>query len=91
MRVTASKLKADLYHILDEALKTGVPVEVVHKGRIPKIVPESKPDKLSKLKKRNYVIGDSDDFVHMDWSGEWSEMKNLGPLPDGHGSEPTFE
>jgi hypothetical protein len=25
-------------------------------------------DKLSKLKKRDYTVGDPDDFVHMDWS-----------------------
>jgi hypothetical protein len=39
------------------------------------------------LKKRDYIVGDPDDFVHMDWSGEWSELKNLEPLPDGRGSE----
>jgi hypothetical protein len=42
---------------------------------------------LSKLKKRDYIVGDSDDFVHMDWSSEWSEMKNLQTLPDGRDSE----
>ena len=56
MRVTASKRQADLYNILDEALKTGVPVEVVRKGRVLKIVPETKPDKLSRLKKRDYIV-----------------------------------
>ncbi len=30
---------------------------------------------LNKLKKRDYVVGDSEDFVHMDWSKEWSELK----------------
>ena len=60
---------------LIETLKTGVPVEVVRKGRILKIVPEAKPDKLSRLKKRNYIIGDPEDFVHIDWSKEWSELK----------------
>ena len=75
MKVTASKLRTDIYNILDETLKTGVPVEVVRKGRILKIVPETKPDKLSRLKKRDYVAGDSDDLVHMDWSKEWSELK----------------
>ena len=39
-------------------------------------------DKLSKLKKRDYIVGDSDDIVHMDWSSEWSELKNLEPLSD---------
>jgi hypothetical protein len=47
----------------------------------PTNLPRVKVD-LSKLKKRDYVIGDSDDFVHMDWSHEWSELKNLEPLPD---------
>jgi hypothetical protein len=75
MRVTASKLRADIYNILDESLKTGVPVEVVRKGKILKIVPESKPSKLSRLKKRNAIVGDPEDLVHMDWLHEWSEMK----------------
>jgi prevent-host-death family protein len=75
MRVTASKLRADIYNILDESLKTGEPVEVVRKGKILKIVPESKPSKLSRLKKRNAIVGDPEDLVHMDWLHEWSEMK----------------
>jgi prevent-host-death family protein len=75
MRVTASKLRADIYNILDETLKTGVPVEVVRKGRVLKIVPETKPDKLSRLKKRDYIVGDPEDLVHIDWLSEWSEMK----------------
>lgn len=31
-------------------------------------------DKLSKLKKRNYIVGDSEDVVHVDWSSEWTEL-----------------
>jgi hypothetical protein len=37
------------------------------------------------------MIGDSHDFVHMDWSSEWSELKNLEWLTDGQGSESTSE
>ncbi len=55
--------------------KQAVPVELVGKGRIPQIVPNSKPDKLSRLKKRDYIVGDPEDFVHIDWIAEWSEMK----------------
>jgi hypothetical protein len=44
-------------------------------------------DKLSRLKKRDYIVGDPDDIIHIDWLSEWSEMKNLEPLPDGHGSD----
>ena len=75
MKVTASKLRENIYGILDQALETGVPVEVVRKGKVLKIVPETKPDKLSRLKKRNYIVGDPEDIVHMDWLSEWSELK----------------
>jgi len=77
MKVTASKLRENIYGILDEALKTGVPVEVVRKGKILKIVPETKPDKLSRLKKRKCIVGDPEDLVHLDWSNEWTELENL--------------
>jgi hypothetical protein len=46
--------------------------------------PTGARDKLSKLKKRDYIVGDSDDIVHMDWSNEWSELKKLEPLSDDH-------
>jgi antitoxin (DNA-binding transcriptional repressor) of toxin-antitoxin stability system len=74
MKVTASKLRENIYGILDQALE-GVPVEVVRKGKILRIVPEVMPDKLSRLKKRNCIVGDPDDIVHMDWLSEWTELK----------------
>lgn len=39
-------------------------------------------DKLGKLKKRDYIVGDSADIVHIDWSKEWSELKNLDSESD---------
>jgi len=75
MKITASKLRENVYNILDQALETGVPIEVERKGRILKIVPETKPSKLAKLKKRNYLVGDPESIVHMDWLHEWSELK----------------
>jgi hypothetical protein len=75
MKVTASKLRDNIYNILDQALETGVPVEVERKGRILRIVPESKPSKLAKLKKRDCIVGDPESIVHMDWLNEWSELK----------------
>jgi hypothetical protein len=29
--------------------------------------------KLANLKPRNYIIGDPEDLVHIDWSKEWKE------------------
>ncbi|HUG80823.1 MAG TPA: hypothetical protein VML01_04120 [Bryobacterales bacterium] len=75
MKVSASKLREDIYNILDDVLRTGVPVEVLRKGRVLRIIPEERPSKLSRLKKRDIVVGDPDALVEMDWSGEWSETR----------------
>ena len=78
MRITGSKLRENVYRILDEALETGTPVEVVRKGKVLKIVPEEPVSKLARLKKRkNVFVGDPDDIIHIDWMKEWRE-ENLG-------------
>ena len=78
MRITASKLRENVYRILDEALETGTPVEVVRKGKVLKIVPEERPSKLAKLKKRKgWLVGDPDDIISIDWMKEWHEEDNL--------------
>lgn len=76
MRVTASKLREDVYRILDEAIATGNPVEVGRKGSILKIVPEKRSSKLDRIKKRkNVFVGDTDDIIGMDWSKYWTELR----------------
>ena len=76
MRVTASKLREDVYRILDEAIATGNPVEVGRKGSILKIVPEKRSSKLDRIKKRkNVFVGDRDDIIGMDWSKYWTELR----------------
>ena len=76
MRVTASKLRENIYRILDEAIATGKPVEVVRKGAVLRIVPEKQPSKLDRRKKRkNVFVGDPDDIIGMDWSKYWTELK----------------
>ncbi|HXM44948.1 MAG TPA: hypothetical protein VN924_27165 [Bryobacteraceae bacterium] len=75
MRVTASKLRENIYRILDEAIETGVPVEIIRKGVVLRIVLEKPPSKLARLKKRDIFVGDPDDIIGMDWSSEWSELK----------------
>jgi hypothetical protein len=76
MRVTASKLRENVYQILDEAIATGVPVEVIRKGKLLKIVPDKPVSKLDRLKTRkNIFVGDIEDIIGMDWSTEWTELK----------------
>ena len=72
MIITPSKLREDIYNILDAVLEEGKVVEVKRKGQIIKIVPPKKRDKLSSLVAHpDAVVGDSDDFISMDWSEEW--------------------
>jgi hypothetical protein len=75
MPITASKLRENVYRILDEAIETGRPVQVVRKGVTLTIVPPGKISKLANLKKRKLFVGNVEDIIGMDWSHEWSEMK----------------
>ncbi len=75
MRVSASKLRENIYSILDEVLESGVPAEIEWKGRLLRIVPEGRHSKLSRLKRRDCIVGDPEDLVHMDWLDHWSELR----------------
>ena len=71
MTLTASKLRENIYRILDRVLETGVPVEVRRKGRTLRIVPTDPPSRIGRLKRRSYLLEDPEEIVHLDWSGEW--------------------
>jgi len=75
MQITASKLRENIYRILDEASATGTPIEVVRKGTVLRIVPEKRASKLDRLKKRTGFDGDPDDIIEMDWLKEWTELR----------------
>lgn len=69
---SASRLRADLYRLLDRILETGVPLEVQRRGRRLKIVAAEPHGRLANLTPDpTYLEGDPDELVHLDWSGEW--------------------
>lgn len=69
--LTPSRLRANLYRILDQVLATGEPVIIHRKGRRLKIVVEE-PRRFDLLEPHpDYIQGDPEDLVHIDWSGEW--------------------
>jgi hypothetical protein len=35
------------------------------------IVPKEKPPRLKNLARREVIVGDPEDLVHLDWSKEW--------------------
>ena len=71
MKISASKLRNDIYNILDKVLEEGITVQILRKGRVIKIVPDKKPKKLARLKKRECLNTAPESLVHLDWSGEW--------------------
>jgi antitoxin (DNA-binding transcriptional repressor) of toxin-antitoxin stability system len=72
VKLTVSKLREDIYRVLDQVLATGEPVEIERNGRRLRIVADAPPSRLDRLVKRSeVVVGDPDDLVHLDWSDEW--------------------
>jgi hypothetical protein len=74
--IKATKLRQNLYRILDDILKSGVPVEIERNGRVLKIIPE-KVNKLDNLEKHEVINGDPEELVHLDWSSEWKRGEEL--------------
>ena len=74
--LSLTKVRADLYKIVDSVLETGTPVEIERRGKRVRIIPVRPASKLDNLVKRpGTIVGDPEDIVHMDWSGEWNETR----------------
>lgn len=74
MPLTASKLRENIYKVLDQVLETGIPVEIERGGRLLKIVPAGPPakSKLDVLEEHPAaLLGDAEDLVHLNWSEYW--------------------
>lgn len=72
-RITASGLRKDIYRLLDSVLETGTSLEIERNGRVLKIVAQEPVDKLARLPKRDdFILGDPEALVHLDWSSEWN-------------------
>lgn len=72
--ITASKLRENIYNILDQILETGVPVEIERDGRRLRILPVEEPraSKLDRLEPHpGYLLCDPEEVVDQDWSSEW--------------------
>jgi hypothetical protein len=76
MALSASKLRANVYRLLDEVLETGAPLEIERNGKLLVIAPKEEKKKGSKLdnlpRREGAIIGDPDELIHMDWSSEWN-------------------
>lgn len=69
---SVSRLRADLYRVLDRVLETGVPVEIERNGKRLRIVPAEREGRLKNLTPHpEFLRADPESLVHMDWSDEW--------------------
>ena len=69
--ITPTQLRTNIYNLLDEVLKTGIPLEIKKGDKKLRIVPVDKVDKLKNLISRPEAIqGDSDNLVEINWQNE---------------------
>jgi antitoxin (DNA-binding transcriptional repressor) of toxin-antitoxin stability system len=76
MKVTATKLRAELYQILDRVLETGEAVEVTRAEGTVVIKPlrserRARPAKRKPKPNPRLVVGDPDELIHFDWLSHW--------------------
>jgi hypothetical protein len=72
MPYSATRLRQNLYAILDSVLEKGQPVEIERKGHILRIVPEERRSIWERLEPHRIIKGDPEDLVSMDWTDSWS-------------------
>ena len=69
--VTPTELRANIYKLLDEVIRTGMPLEIRKGNHFLRIVPLEKIDKFQRLIPRPEVIwGDPEDLVNVSWEEE---------------------
>jgi PHD/YefM family antitoxin component YafN of YafNO toxin-antitoxin module len=65
-------IQRDILGLLDKVVQTGVPVVIERKGKRLLISPAEKRRNLDCLEEHpDFIIGNPDDLVHIDWSEEW--------------------
>ena len=73
MKITPTRLRQELYRILDRVIETGVPVEIARRGKTLKIVLEEEKSRLERLEPHDIMVCDPEELVHIDWSEYWSD------------------
>ncbi|MCF7929630.1 MAG: type II toxin-antitoxin system Phd/YefM family antitoxin [Spirochaetales bacterium] len=77
MRYSATKLRQNLYNILDRVIETGEVVEIERKGHVLSISPEKPVSKWDRIEAHQTINGDPEDIVSIDWSDQWGAGEGL--------------
>jgi prevent-host-death family protein len=62
MTLSSTEFRKNLFQLVERVLQ-GEMVEIVHKGRLVRLVPEEKPGKMSRLVKRDTIHGTPEDLA----------------------------
>lgn len=82
MAITASRLRQNIYRLLDQVIDTGVPLEIERNGRRLRIELEDGTGKLERIVGRgnpHAIVGDPEELVSIDWSPHWDPDRALDP------------
>jgi len=67
-----TRLRENLYGVLDEVLATGTPVSIERKGRLLTLSVQPSGSRVARLvAHRGSIVGHPEDLVSLDWSSEW--------------------
>ena len=75
-RMSLTALRNKLFKVVDEIIKTGIPVEIERNNHKLLIVLEEKKSKLDNLKPHDCIVGNPDELVNLKVT-EWGETNNL--------------
>jgi len=70
-QISDANIQKDILRLLDKVVKTGVRLEIEIKGKRLLIIPAKKHRDLDRLENHpDFVVGNPDDLIHIDWSSE---------------------
>ncbi len=71
-QASGSNTRRKVLDILDRVAKTGIPMEIEINGKHLLISPVQKRRDLDSLDEHpDFIVGNPDNLVHMDWSDHW--------------------
>ena len=80
MKVTSTEFRKHMFQLVERVLQ-GELVEIMHKGRLVRLVPEERPTKMSRLVQRDTINGtpedlelaqqELDDEMRTAWTKKW--------------------
>jgi len=74
--LSLTALRNNLFKIVDEVIRTGIPAEIERNGHRLEIVLEERKSKLDNLKPHDCIVGDPDELIKLKVA-QWLETDKL--------------